>query len=194
MIHLQKKSLRKKIRQNLDALSVQDQAEQSRAITRHLVESPLWKSMEAVLCFISMEEEVSTAGIVMAALDENKTVAVPHMHGDEMDFHVITSVDENWILHPYGVQEPRHEWPIFDPTVYEPGSVLMITPGLAFDRTGIRLGRGKGYYDRYIEKYCGTLISIAICFSVQLVDQVPAAPHDCRVSNIITEEGIFPTG
>ena len=141
-----------------------------------------------------MDDEVSTTGIVKAALDQGKAVAVPHMHGDEMDFHTITSLDENWILHPYGVQEPRQEWPVFDPSRYEEGSVLMITPGLAFDRKGIRLGRGKGYYDRYVEKYCGILVSIAICFAFQMVDRVPAAPHDCKVSRIVTENGIISTG
>ena len=194
MLQLQKKSLRKKIKQKLNALSIQDQMEKSGAITRHLIESDLWKKVDGILCFISMDDEVSTTGIVKTALDQGKAVAVPHMHGDEMDFHMISSLDENWILHPFGVQEPRQEWPVFDPSRYEEGSVLMITPGLAFDRTGIRLGRGKGYYDRYVEKYCGILVSIAICFAFQVVDHVPAAPHDCKVSRIVTENEIISTG
>lgn len=193
MLQLQKKSLRKRIKQELLALPVQDQMEKSDAITRHLIESDLWQKMEGILCFISMEDEVSTAGIIKAALDEGKAVAVPHMHGDEMDFHLITSLEENWMLHPFGVQEPRQEWPIFDPAGYTEGTVLMITPGLAFDRGGIRLGRGKGYYDRYVEEYCGILISVAICFDLQVVTSVPAAPHDCRVSALITESGLIST-
>ena len=73
---------------------------------------------------------------------------------------------------------------------------VILTPGLAFDRTGGRLGRGAGFYDRFLEraKLSTSAPVLGVCFAEQLVDRVPADTHDVGVGMLVTQEGVFPTG
>ena len=189
MIHMFKKNLRAKVRKDLATLSEGEKKNKSLEITSHLMGTRFWKQSKAVFCFVSMKEEVLTDTIIEAALKDRKTVAVPHMHDHEMDFHSINSLEENWDYHPYGVKEPRQEWPIIDASDYEEEEILLVTPGLAFDRKGERLGRGKGFYDRFLTTYRGIVAPVGICYHIQIVEEVPAAEHDCAVWMIVTEEG-----
>jgi 5-formyltetrahydrofolate cyclo-ligase len=63
-------------------------------------------------------------------------------------------------------------------------------PGLAFTRKGLRLGRGGGYYDRYLAALPPTTLKIGVCFALQLVDAMPTEPHDQRMNAVVTEEGL----
>ncbi len=66
---------------------------------------------------------------------------------------------------------------------------LLIIPGLAFGKTGERLGRGKGFYDKFLEKYNG--LKIGICTSEQLLDEIPTEPHDIKMDGVIMENQIL---
>lgn len=67
---------------------------------------------------------------------------------------------------------------------------LIVVPGLAFSpKTGDRLGRGGGFYDRLLSDPGCRALRVAAAFSCQLIDPLPAAPHDQRVSEIVTENG-----
>lgn len=66
---------------------------------------------------------------------------------------------------------------------------VLIIPGLGFTPKGERLGRGKGYFDRYLENFKG--LKIGLCFKVQLMDELPTDPHDQKMDWIVTEEGIL---
>ncbi|MFT6068539.1 MAG: 5-formyltetrahydrofolate cyclo-ligase [Bacteriovoracaceae bacterium] len=66
---------------------------------------------------------------------------------------------------------------------------LLFVPGLAFGRTGERLGRGKGYYDKFLEKYNG--LKIGICTSDQLLKEIPTEPHDIKMDVVIVEDQII---
>lgn len=67
---------------------------------------------------------------------------------------------------------------------------LILVPGIAFDRTGNRLGRGGGFYDRLLAEYPGAT-AIGLCFDFQLVDSLPVEPHDRPVNWIVTESQVF---
>lgn len=66
---------------------------------------------------------------------------------------------------------------------------LILIPGLAFSEQGDRLGRGKGFYDKYLSRYAG--VKIGVCFEVQLVDSIPTEIHDVPLDYIVTEEKII---
>ena len=61
----------------------------------------------------------------------------------------------------------------------------MVVPGVAFASDGRRLGRGKGYYDRYLAREGFRAYTVAVCYSCQLRDDVPAEPHDKRVDEVV---------
>jgi 5-formyltetrahydrofolate cyclo-ligase len=109
-----------------------------------------------------------------------------------MDFHRITTLQEPWDIHSYGIKEPPKHYPVIDPFSWEKGIVLSVTPGLAFDRKGGRLGRGGGYYDRFFNRCQENLLTLGVCFACQMVDQVPIESHDCPIGGVVTEEGIVP--
>ena len=82
----------------------------------------------------------------------------------------------------------RIPWPVLD--LAGAGKVLVAAPGLAFDRSGNRLGRGKGYYDRFLTRARAAgarLVVIAVCFSGQLVGEVPHAHDDQPVDGVVTD-------
>ena len=68
---------------------------------------------------------------------------------------------------------------------------LLLVPGIAFTKTGVRLGRGKGYYDRYLADFKGT--RVGVCFDLQLARELPRAPHDQLVDFIVTEKEVMNT-
>ena len=71
-----------------------------------------------------------------------------------------------------------------------PSPDLVIVPGLAFDPTGARLGRGKGYYDRWLGAN-PAVKTLGVCFSCQILEKLPAEPHDAHVDAILTEQGFI---
>lgn len=86
---------------------------------------------------------------------------------------------------PFGTREPSPAEPMFD--AGESPDLILI-PGVAFDRTGGRLGYGKGYYDRFLAGFSSIPPLLAPAFSLQVVDLVPIDPWDHRVDAIVTEE------
>ncbi len=112
----------------------------------------LWKESEIVVAFASFGSEISTDTVIEAALADGKIVVLPRVRDGELSFHRIDSLSYASDTHRYGMREPAETLAGFDPVATAAGGrrVLVICPGLAFDRSGRRLGRGKGYYDRFI--------------------------------------------
>lgn len=83
----------------------------------------------------------------------------------------------------FGIDEPQGGEPCPPETID-----LMIVPGMAFTRDGVRLGRGKGYYDRYIAREGFRARCVGVCFRHQLLPELPAEPHDRRMDEVVTAE------
>ena len=83
----------------------------------------------------------------------------------------------------YGIDEPQGNVPCPPERID-----LMVVPGMAFTRDGVRLGRGKGYYDRYIAREGFRARRIGVCFRHQLLPDLPAEPHDRRMDIVVTAE------
>ena len=112
------------------------------------------------------------------ALSEGKTVLLPRLEGMEMRLIRYTN-ETATSVNAYGIVEPIGENDPISPD-------LVILPLVAFDRDKHRLGRGKGYYDRFLSHYVGQTVGIA--FSVQEVDCVPTERFDVSLQTIITEK------
>jgi 5-formyltetrahydrofolate cyclo-ligase len=93
-----------------------------------------------------------------------------------------------WVRGKYGLLEPRvtKEMEGFDS-----GFDLVVVPGVAFDRKGRRLGRGCGYYDRFLSAFGNTAVKVGLAFSRQLLPEVPVDPWDVPMDAIVTEDGFF---
>ncbi len=158
----------------------------SAAIARHLFSFPPYEKACEIYCYVSVRHEVETSCIIRESLRAGKRVAVPKVLGKRnMEFYFIDRAEE---LLPggWGIPEPEGR----GERLALPGKdALFIVPGVAFDRTGTRLGYGGGFYDAYLSRYphCQTA---ALAFEVQLTERIPAACYDVRISTIITEKGI----
>ena len=150
---------------------------QSAEILAALEAHPAFRAASIVLLYYSLKDEVDTHEFVRKWSRE-KLVLLPVVKGEELELRVFTG-PEDLATGAYGIGEPTGE--LF--TDYAAIDFAVI-PGVAFDATGNRLGRGKGYYDRLLPRL--TAFKAGICFPFQLVEEVPAEPFDIRMDTIIS--------
>lgn len=165
-----KEELRKVIRGYRRSMSSEDAALKSIAILNKLFESVHYKNAACVYCYIDCRNEVKTMPLVKKALKDGKRVAAPRIEGDGMEFYYIrgyADLKEG----SFGIWEP------FDCELAQETDALMIMPGVAFDRENHRIGFGKGYYDKYLERE-NTHFKIALAYHFQIFEQIPYEPHD----------------
>jgi len=199
---MKKHELRTVMKQTLRDLS--DRGGRSVAVWQNL--ERLEEFQQAVLShgmiavYVSLHEELE-GEVETARFFDRITcpVAVPYCERGELElFHLQALKHPLDELEPQtlGILEPRSELRA-DPSrrVLPEELALVVTPGLAFDRTGGRLGRGGGYYDRVFARIDSKrekpVPKIALAFDCQILDQVPVEPHDIRLDGIITESEII---
>ncbi|MBR4726506.1 MAG: 5-formyltetrahydrofolate cyclo-ligase [Clostridia bacterium] len=168
-----------------DAMTAGERDTVNTAITQRLTDSGLYRDAGLILAYVSIRSEVETRAIISHALAHNKTVAVPLCVGDQMEFCRISALDQ---LRPgrFGVPEPD---PASCARCDPPPSALCLVPGLAFDRSGRRLGYGAGFYDRYLAAHA--VIRLGLCAARCLADALPAEPTDQTMDLILTESGFL---
>ena len=159
------------------------------SIALQVLALPEYQAADAVLAYLSFGFEVETRGIISRAWSDGKTVLLPRCIPDTraMAWYRVDSFD-GLVKSPLGVEEPVDD-PEFemDPTAL--GNILVLVPGLTFDRCGYRLGYGGGYYDVFLSGMDPVkTTAVGLCRSCQLVARVEVAdPHDLPVSIVATE-------
>jgi 5-formyltetrahydrofolate cyclo-ligase len=169
------------------------------------IEPPIIPStVKTLFAYLAFGGEIDPARLIDDALSRGVTVAVPRAikTGDarDLEFRLIESASGPFARGAYGIPEPRTEatllWPAPLPDSAFPLAVLV--PALAFDAHGNRLGRGAGYYDRFLEallsrhekeRRAGLINLIGACHSFQIAPSVPVEAHDIRVDCIACEKG-----
>ena len=128
--------------------------------------------------FCSLADEPDT-GTVLRRWSDAKRLAVPRVEGETMRFCRYDPA----AMRPgaFGIEEPGPEAETCDPAEID----LVLVPGVAFSPDGRRLGRGRGYYDRYLAQAGVRAVKIGVCFAHQLTEEVPAEPHDVRMDGVI---------
>lgn len=185
-IRLVKKEMRTAMKARLAAVSKDETLGASKSVLAQLESLEQWKRAEIVLAFLSMKDELDTAPILKKVLEQGKTLAVPKVTGEDLVFYQIQDLEKDVAPGAFGILEPVSGLcPVAVETLSEHHSVALV-PGLAFDRENFRLGRGKGFYDRFLASAGDSLYKIGIGYSFQLVEKVPREPHDKALDLIIT--------
>lgn len=175
---MDKKALRAWVRQRKNECSPAERERQSERIMARLERDPRFAAAKRVLIYWPLPDEVSTCGLIRKYRDE-KRFFLPVMRGEELEIRPFAGEEALRCENALGVREPGP-----CERVWEIGEMdLVVVPGLAFDRKGNRLGRGKGYYDRLLKGYEGHKLGIG--FDFQLLDAVPADAHDVRMDGVI---------
>ena len=144
---------------------------------------PLFQKAEIILLYHSLPDEVQTHEII-EKWATRKTILLPVVKGDYLELHPYT---DNSHLHAGAFQILEPDSPCF--TDYEKIELALI-PGVAFDRKGNRLGRGKGFYDRLLPSLAHSY-KIGICFNYQTFDTIPCEAFDQPMDEVWTENGRF---
>lgn len=166
-----------------------------------------YRNAKSVLLYASLPYEAPTSRLIDFCLKDGKTTALPktqkRKHADEggiMDFYILSPdrpFREQTQIGPFGIAEPDSSCPLFVPDENR-FPLLVCVPAIAFSETGIRLGRGAGYYDRYCERLARValqtplIVYAGLCRDFQIVEKVPYEKHDLRVQFLISEGGIRP--
>ena len=184
-----KGELRREIQSRLRRIAPDDLSDRSRRVAVRLQAEAAWKSADSILCFLSMPHEIETASMIEAAVRDSGAAAVPRIEGERIRFVLLPSGRPDLQRDRFGIPVPNPDWPEWDGA--KAGRILVVTPGLAFDQDGNRLGRGKGYYDRFLRECRAVardrVIALGICFEEQLVEAVPHTTRDQTVDGVVTE-------
>lgn len=182
-----KKELRQKIRRMLEATSPAEMASKSARGMELLTGTSEYAKSEIVMVFLSLPTEIDTTGLVLRAWQDHKRVLAPRISWEQrrMMPTEIRSLTSDLVETSMGLREPVSGPPI-------PISLIdmVIVPGLAFDKHGNRLGRGRGFYDRFLAhpEFAGVTCGFAL--EDQVVKDVPAEPLDRPVSMLVTEKRV----
>lgn len=178
-------AMRRQVLAARDALDLAVRSAAAQAIATRVAAFPEYASARAVLLTLPFRSEWDTLPLVRAALAAGKTVAVPRVDKASrmLELHAIADPQADIVDSDQGIPEPRPACP----QVPRDAIDFVLVPGVAFDLAGRRLGYGGGYYDRLLPLLSARAMRVAGAFEVQLVDRVPAAPHDLAVDAIVTE-------
>ena len=152
----------------------------SALVQEHLHRSPLWSTARVVYGFAPLPSEPCWLG---ENWPDDKVIAFPRATATGLAFFT----GRDLLPGPFGNHEPAEDAPA-------PSPDLVLVPGLAFDRSGFRLGRGGGFYDRFLESFPSHPVLCGVCFSCQIVPNVPREAHDARVDWILSEDGLLECG
>ncbi|MDX2148744.1 MAG: 5-formyltetrahydrofolate cyclo-ligase [Planctomycetota bacterium] len=190
---VEKVELRRRVRAALAAVTLEERATWSAAICARVMASHWYTFARRILLFSPSTTEVDVGVIALAAAQEGKQVYVPRMNWDDATMipalvsDWTTGAPGGWMLRRFGICEPGQDAP-----TCEAGAIdLFIVPGLAFDAHGNRIGRGAGFYDRFLGAIRTAKSSprgekIGVAFDCQLVDTVPTNARDVRMDGVVT--------
>jgi 5-formyltetrahydrofolate cyclo-ligase len=182
-----KSTIRRELREKLATMSEADRAAKSAAAADLMTASPEFAAARAVMLFLSGPHEVDTAPLALRCWQSGKMVVVPKVSWDQRRMLPveITSLQTNMTTTGPGVREPVSGKPI-------PVNLidLVMVPGLGFTIDGHRIGRGMGFYDRFLALPNFVGLSCGLAFEEQIVPSLPVLDHDMSLSMLCTDRGI----
>ena len=186
-----KSRLRKELAAVLSAIPPGEAAERSGTACERAVGLDEFAPAGSVMIYLPIRSELDPTAIARAAWSAGKTVLVPKVDWSarRMDAVVLSSLDEPMFTDRYGLRTPAAgaTWPIDKID-------LIVVPAMAYDRSGHRLGRGGGFYDRFLGRDGLTGTTCGLAFSEQLLDAVPRSEHDVPVDIVVTDREVLRFG
>lgn len=179
----EKKVFRQEIKARWQALDDTYIKDASGMICDHIRQLPEYQKAKTVFCFVSMARELDTSSLLHAVLADGKTLVVPRVVAmGKMTLHPITALD-SLKLSRFGIPEPMEDAPTIPPQNVD----FTVVPCLSATLAGARLGRGGGFYDRFLASYTGD--TALVCFHQLLSEKVPMDSWDVALPLVVTEEG-----
>ncbi|HEY2329533.1 MAG TPA: 5-formyltetrahydrofolate cyclo-ligase [Verrucomicrobiae bacterium] len=178
--HRLKTELRSKIRAALEKISPAVRAVESIDLCDRL--KAQIQSAHTILFFAPLADELDIWPVLELSLALGNTCALPFFDAEKKIYgaRVLEKLATDIVIGKFGVREPAASCVEFPLDKFD----LVLVPGVAFDLSGNRLGRGQGFYDRLLGKISG--VKCGVAYDFQLLEQIPAEPHDAKVDFIFT--------
>lgn len=178
-----KEVLRKEMLQRLRNQKPETRNQKSNLIKNKLFSLKEFKKAKILMCYISLNTEVDTREIIKHALKLGKRVFAPIIEGDRLGISELKDLDEDLERGPLKILQPKkRSLRLFSPA----GLDVAVIPGLGFDKEGQRLGRGKGYFDRFLKELPKTVNTVGLAFDFQILESIPVSSHDIPVDFVIS--------
>ena len=175
-----KAELRKKILQEMKALSQEQKQAMDQVLTERFLQHPFYQEAKTIATYLSFPHEFQTQELIEQALKDGKKVLIPKTYPKgRMDFVVYHP--QQLVKTSFGLLEPKGDLEVVEPSQID----LIHVPGLAFTREGYRIGYGGGYYDRYLEHFTGQSLSTIYPCQVQ---EFNSEDHDIPVQEVLIDE------
>lgn len=176
---MNKQALRDNIKQQKKHFPLETRKVLSKQILERLAHHPRFIRAQTILLYHSLPDEVDTHEFIRY-WSRYKTILLPVVVGSQLELRVYQTSSQ-LLPGSYGIMEPQSL-----PFLNYPNIELAVIPGMAFDREGNRLGRGKGYYDRLLSSLkAHKIYKIGICFEFQYVQEIPTEAHDIPMDEVI---------
>lgn len=172
-----KRALRRAVRARLELIDAVEARGRSMAICKELEKRIALGGATVVALFSPLADEPQIWPVV-ERLAQKLSVVLPRVEGDVMNFYCYAR--NGMAVGAFGINEPQLGVPL------QPDEIdAIVVPGVAFTADGVRMGRGKGFYDRYLSQKGFAALKIGVCYREQLVDDIPAEPHDVAMDVVI---------
>ena len=186
---MNKTQIRTEMRTLLKNMPPEERRQRSLAACELLAGTREFRSAQMIMLFLSMPSETETTSLALKAWQEGKSIAVPRVDWESrrMDPLEIRSLDTGLQTVAQGYRQP------IEGTVVPLDLIdIVVIPGLAFDRKGFRVGRGRGFYDRFLAQQDFQGVRCAMCFHEQILnEEIPREPHDIPMDLIVTDKEII---
>ena len=180
---MKKSEIRKEILKRLETQDLRIKAKKDKIIKEKLLALEEFKEAKAVAFYVSLKSEADTEALIDEALAMGKCVVVPVIVKDDLKFVEIKSRKAELAEGPCGILQPAEG--VLRPFPNERID-LIVVPGVAFTKEGARLGRGKGFYDRFLKSLPGRIKRIGLAYDFQIIEDLPVTPHDLPVDTVLT--------
>lgn len=181
-IDFEKKELRRRVREELSALSRSELVRSDDALFARFLALPQVEEAKTIFAFWGIPgKEPDTSRLIGELVRRGKTVGLPRMlPGHRMEVRRFDP-DRPLVKASFGISEPGEDCPLLDREDID----LVLVPAVCYDGCGYRLGFGGGYYDRWLEGFSG--VKVGLCRGAVLREAVPIEAHDARVDILLTE-------
>ena len=183
-VSIQKAALRKNLLERRDETSADLRDISSKKIHQNLKQINAYNTSQNIACYFPIGSEVNTQEIMLDILEKGKNLLLPRITENDIVFHIITNL-EKLEEGDFGIMEPRND--------YKKAVMIdcILVPTIAISKSGIRLGYGKGYYDRFLSTT--KAVKISLTYSKQIIKSIPNDAYDIKMDWIVTEDEIIKT-
>ncbi|MFA0753197.1 MAG: hypothetical protein IMHGJWDQ_000968 [Candidatus Fervidibacter sp.] len=184
-----KEELRQEMKARLNAMPLEERLRVTQRILQQARSFLLTVNVQMAAFYMPLPDEVDIVPLIRWWQQRGLPIALPRTLPQEkrLEFRCVSRLEMDLQPGAFGILEPKRSCPLVLPEELD----LLVVPGRAFDECGNRLGRGLGYYDRFLKLLPPRTLKIALAFECQIVQRIPTKPNDVPMDVVITEQRIL---